>query len=429
MSTKVEALEKNMIKLTIEVDADRFEEGMKYAYNKNKKHLNIPGFRKGRVPRTIAEKYYGAEVFYEDAINYVIPDAYEKAIEENNLEVVSQPKIDVEQVEKGKNLIFTAEVAVKPEVVLGQYKDIEIEKIQVEVTDEEVQAELEKTQQQNARIITIEDRPVQDKDQLSIDFEGFVDGEPFEGGKGENYPLTIGSGTFIDTFEEQLIGKNIGEEVEVNVTFPEDYHEKALAGKPALFKVTVKEIKEQELPALDDEFAKDVSEFDTLDEYKKDLKATLLKQKEHQAEHEKEDKVMEKVIENAKMEIPDPMIETQVDQMVQDFSQRLQYQGLPLDTYLQFTGNNMMTLRENFKKDALRNIQSRLALEVIAKEENIEVSNEELEEEIKKMAEMYKMEVEKLKESISEREKEYMKEDMKVTKALAFVMEHAKEVE
>ncbi|NLL70527.1 MAG: trigger factor [Epulopiscium sp.] len=429
MSTKVETLEKNMVKLTIEVDADRFEEGMKHAYNKNKKHLNIPGFRKGRVPRNIAEKYYGAEIFYEDAINYVIPDAYEAAIKEHNLDVVAQPEIDVEQVGKGQNLIFTAEVAVKPEVVLGQYKEIEVEKVQVEVTEEEVQQELEKVQQQNARIITVEDRPVQDEDQVVIDFEGFVNGESFEGGKGENYPLTIGSGTFIDTFEEQLIGKQINEEVEVNVTFPEDYHETALAGQPALFKVVVKEIKEKELPALDNEFAKDVSEFDTLEEYKEDLKATLLKQKEHKAEHEKEDKVVEKIIENAQMEVPEPMIEAQVDQMIQDFSQRLQYQGLPLETYLQFTGNNMVTLRENFKKDALRHIQSRLVLEAIAKEENIQVSDEEWEEEVKKMAEMYNMEVEKLREGISEQEKEYMKEDLKVTKALAFVVENSKEVE
>ncbi|NMA84530.1 MAG: trigger factor [Epulopiscium sp.] len=429
MSTKVEILENNMVKLTIEVDAERFEEGMKYSYNKSKAHLNIPGFRKGRVPRKMAEKYYGAEVFYEDAINFVIPDAYEAAVEEHNLDVVAQPEIDVEQVGNGQNLIFTAEVAVKPEVKLGQYKDIEVEKVAVEVTEEEIQAELEKVQQQNARIVAVEDRPVADNDQVVIDFEGFINGEPFEGGKGEDYPLTIGSGSFIDTFEQQLIGHEVNAEVEVNVTFPAEYHQEELAGQPALFKVLIKEIKQQELPELDDEFAKDVSEFDTLEEYKEDLRATLLKQKEHEAEHAKEDQVMEQIIANAEVDVPKPMIESQLDQMVQDFSQRLQYQGFPMEQYLQITGNNMVTLRENFREDAVKRIKSRLVLEEIAKQENLEVSDEEVMEEIKKMAEMYNMEVEKLTEGISEKEKGYMKEDLKTTKALKLVIESAKEVE
>lgn len=429
MSTKVEILENNMVKLTIEVDAERFEEGMKYSYNKSKAHLNIPGFRKGRVPRKMAEKYYGAEVFYEDAINFVIPDAYEAAVEEHNLDVVAQPEIDVEQVGNGQNLIFTAEVAVKPEVKLGQYKDIEVEKVAVEVTEEEIQAELEKVQQQNARIVAVEDRPVADNDQVVIDFEGFINGEPFEGGKGEDYPLTIGSGSFIDTFEQQLIGHEVNAEVEVNVTFPAEYHQEELAGQPALFKVVIKEIKQQELPELDDEFAKDVSEFDTLEEYKEDLRATLLKQKEHEAEHAKEDQVMEQIIANAEVDVPKPMIESQLDQMVQDFSQRLQYQGFPMEQYLQITGNNMVTLRENFREDAVKRIKSRLVLEEIAKQENLEVSDEEVMEEIKKMAEMYNMEVEKLTEGISEKEKGYMKEDLKTTKALKLVIESAKEVE
>ncbi|MCT4685876.1 trigger factor [Vallitalea sp.] len=428
MNVNVETLEKSMVKLTIEVDADRFEEGMKHAYNKNKSKITVPGFRKGKVPRQLIEKTYGAEIFYEDAVNYIIPEAYDKAIEENNLEVVSRPEVDVQQVEKGNSMIFTAEVAVKPVVTLGEYKNIEVEKNNIEVTDEDITSEIEKVRDKNSRLVDITDRAVQDNDQVMIDFEGFVDGEPFEGGKAENYSLTIGSHSFIDTFEEQLIGKSIGEDVEVNVTFPEDYQQEDLQGKEALFKVKVNEIKYKELPEVDDEFAKDVSEFDSLDEYKEDIKAKLLEQKENTAKSKKQEDVLEKVIENATMEIADPMIDLQAENMTNDFATRLQYQGLSLEQYFGFTGQNMVTLKETMKTDAEKRIKSRLVLEAIAKAEEIEVSEDELKEELQKMAEAYNMEYDKIADTIGEEEKESIQDDIKNRKALDFIAEQAKEV-
>ncbi|HHW67052.1 MAG: trigger factor [Epulopiscium sp.] len=427
MSSQLERLENNQVKLTIGVSAEKFEEGMQYAFNKNKKHISIPGFRKGKAPRAFVEKMYGPEIFYEDAINYVIPEVYEAAIKEHNLEVVSRPEFDVETIEKGKDVVLTAVVTVKPEVTLGQYKEVEVPKMEIEVKEEEIEEELKRVQEQNARIITVTDRPVKDGDEVVIDFEGFIDGEAFEGGKGTDYTLKIGSHTFIDTFEEQLIGARPGDDLEVNVTFPENYHQKDLAGKPALFKVEIKEIKEKELPALDDEFAKDVSEFETLDEYKKDIKAKLLEQKEKAAKLEKERNALEKVIENAKMDVPEVMIDNQIDQMVQDFSMRMRYQGLPVEQYLQFTGQTMEKLRENFRSDAEFQVKARLVLEEIAKVENIEVTDEELNDEFKRMAEQYQMELDKLLSNVGDAEKEAIREDIKIRKAVDLVVDSAKE--
>lgn len=427
MSLQVENLEKNMAKLTIEVSAEEFEAAMEQAYQKKKGKIAIQGFRKGKAPRAMIEKMYGPGMFYEDAANAIIPVAYEKAAEESELDIVSQPAIDVVQIEKGKEFIFTASVAVKPEVTLGEYKGIQIEKTDVSVTEEEILAEIDKVREQNARTIEVTDRAVEDKDMTVVDFEGFIDGEAFQGGKGEDYPLTIGSHSFIDTFEEQLIGKNIGEEVEVNVTFPETYHAKELAGKPALFKVTVKSIKAKELPELDDEFAQDVSEFETLEAYKEDVKKNVAERKEKAAKSAKEDAVIGKIIENAQMEIPEPMIETQVRQMAEEFAQRIQQQGITLEQYFQFTGMDGKKVLEQMRPQAVKRIQSRLVLEAIVKAENIEVSEEEVENEIKNMATMYKMEFEKLKEIVGEKEKESMILDIAVQKAVDLVAEAAVE--
>lgn len=427
MSVQVETLEKSMAKLTIEVSAEEFETALDKAYKKNKNKISLPGFRKGKAPRAMIEKMYGIGVFYEDAANDLIPDAYESAAKESELEIVAQPSIDVTQIEKGKPFIFTATVAVKPEVTLGEYKGIEVEKKTAEVTDEELQAEIDKVRESNSRMITVDDRAVQDGDITTIDFEGFVDGEPFEGGKGEDYPLTIGSHSFIDNFEEQLIGKNIGEETEVNVTFPEQYQAEELQGKPAVFKVTIKEIKVKELPELDDDFAQDVSEFDTVDEYKEDLKKKLLENKEAALKREKEEDVVGKIIENATMEIPDPMVDTQVRQMVQEFSQRIQSQGLSLQQYMQFTGMTPESLTNELQPQALKRIQSRLVLEAVAAAENIETSDEDLEKELEKMAEMYQMEADKLKELVGEEEKKQIALDLAVQKAVELVVDAAVE--
>lgn len=427
MSVQVETLEKSMAKLTIEVSAEEFETALDKAYKKNKNKISLPGFRKGKAPRAMIEKMYGTGVFYEDAANDLIPDAYESAAKESELEIVAQPSIDVTQIEKGKPFIFTATVAVKPEVTLGDYKGIEVEKKNAEVTDEELQAEIDKVRESNSRMITVEDRAVQDGDITTIDFEGFVDGEPFEGGKGEDYPLTIGSHSFIDNFEEQLIGKNIGEETEVNVTFPEQYQAEELQGKPAVFKVTIKEIKVKELPELDDDFAQDVSEFDTVDEYKEDLKKKLLENKEAALKREKEEDVVGKIIENATMEIPDPMVDTQVRQMVQEFSQRIQSQGLSLQQYMQFTGMTPESLTNELQPQALKRIQSRLVLEAVVAAENIETSDEDLEKELEKMAEMYQMEADKLKELVGEEEKKQIALDLAVQKAVELVVDAAVE--
>ncbi len=428
MSYRVEDLGKNMVKLTIEADAAEFEEALQKAYLKNKNRISVQGFRKGKAPRSIIEKLYGAGIFYEDAANLIIPDAYEKAAQESGLEIVSRPEIDVEQIEKGKPFIFTAEVAVKPEVTLGQYKEIEVEAKPVEVTAEELDAELGRVREQNSRTITVDDRAVEDGDITTIDYEGFADGVPFEGGKGENQTLVIGSHSFIDTFEEQLIGKKIGEEAEIHVTFPEDYHAKELAGKPAVFKVTVKEIKVKELPNLDDEFAQDVSEFNTLEEYKADLEKTIRERKEKDAKRAKEDAVVEKIIENAQMEIPQAMIDSQARQMADEFAQRLQMQGMQMDQYFQYTGLDADKFVETTKPQALKRIQTRLVLEAVVKAENIQVSDEELEKEFEEMAKAYQMETDKLKELIGEKEKEQMKMDLAVSKAVDLVAAAAKEV-
>ena len=428
MSVKVETMEKNMAKLTIEVDAAEVEKAIQKAYSKQKSKISVPGFRKGKVPRSLVEKMYGVEIFYEDAVNEMIPQAYADAAEESGLEIVSRPSIDVVQIESGKNYIFTAEVAVKPEVELGEYKGVEVEKKEIEVTDEEVQAEIDRTRDQNSRMVTVEDRAVADGDITTIDFEGFVDGVAFEGGKGENYPLTIGSHTFIDTFEEQLIGKNIGEETEVNVTFPEDYQAEELKGKPATFKVTVKEIKYKELPELDDDFVQDVSEFNTVDEYKSDVKAKITERKENEAKAAKEDTVIEKIIDSSKMDIPQAMVDLQLDNMVEDYARRLQQQGLSIQQYMQYTGLTVDKLKEQMEPQAVKRIQSRLVLEAIASAENIEVTDADVDKEIEEMSKMYQMEADKLKEYMGENEMKQMKSDLAVQKAAELVVAEAKEV-
>ena len=427
MSLQVEQLEHNMAKLTIEVSAEELEGALQKAYQKQKSRINVPGFRKGKVPRQLIEKMYGPEIFYDDAANALIPEAYSKAYDESGLEIVSQPKIDVTQIEKGKPFIFTAEVATKPEVELGEYKGIEVPKYSNRVTQKEIDAKLEEEQLKNARTITVEGRPVQDKDEVVLDFEGFVDGVAFEGGKGENYPLTIGSGAFIPGFEEQLIGANLEEEKEVQVKFPEEYHAKELAGKEAVFKCTVHEIKVKELPELDDEFASEVSEFDTLDAYKADIKAKIKEQKIADGKRKQEDKAVEQAVANATMDIPEAMIDTEVRQMANDFAQRLQQQGLSVEQYFQFTGMTAEKMTEELKPQALKRIQTRLVLEAIVKAENIEISDEKLDEELQKMADAYKMEVDKLKEFMGEKEKEQMKQDMAVQEAVTFLTENAVE--
>ena len=428
MSLQVEKMEKNMAKLTIEVSAEELEKAIQGAYLKNKNKITLPGFRKGKAPRKMIEKMYGTGVFLEDAANALIPTAYSDALQECDLEIVSQSEIDVTQLEAGKPFIFTAEVAVKPEVTLGEYKGVEIKKIEVEVTEEEIEAELKKEQENNSRTIVVEDRAVESGDIATIDFEGFVDGTPFEGGKGTDYPLTIGSNTFIPGFEDQLIGANTGDKLDVNVTFPEEYQAKDLAGKAAVFKCEIKKIEKKELPELDDEFAKDVSEFDTLDEYKADIKKNLTEKKEADAKRQKEDEAVDKAVENASMEIPEAMIKTQVNQMVDDFSRRMQAQGLSMEQYFQFTGMTIDKLMEEMKPQALKRIQTRLVLEKIAEVENIQPSEERVEEEIGKMAEMYKMEKDKLRELIGDIELEQMKKDMAVQDAVTYIADAAKEV-
>lgn len=427
MSVQVENLEKNMAKLTIEVSAEELEKAIQAAYMKQKSQISLPGFRKGKVPRHMIEKMYGAEIFFEDAANMLINQEYPKAVDESGVDIVSRPTIDITQLEKGKSFIFTAEVAVKPEVTLGKYMGVQVTKIDTSVTEEEVMAEIDRERESNARMITVEDRPVADGDTAVIDFEGFVDGVAFEGGKGENHSLVIGSHSFIDTFEEQLVGKNAGEEVEVNVTFPEEYHAAELAGKPAVFKVKINEIKAKELPELDDEFAQDVSEFDTLAEYKESVEKKLVERKEADAKRTKEDEAIQKIIDKSKMEIPDAMVDTQTRSMVDDFANRIAQQGLSMEQYMQFTGMTVEKMMEQMKPEALKRIQSSLVLEAIAKEENIEVSDEEVDEELKKMAEMYGMEVEKLKEYMGDAEKDSMKKDMAIQKAVELIMENIKE--
>lgn len=427
MSLQVENMEKNMAKLTIEVSAEELEKAIQGAYLKQRNKISVPGFRKGKVPRQMIEKMYGVGIFYEDAANALIPTAYGKAYDECELDIVSQPKVEVVQLEKGKPFIFTAEVAVKPEVTLGEYKGLSVDKVSNRVTAKEIDAKLEEEQKKNARTVVVEDRAVQDGDEVVLDFEGFVDGVAFEGGKGENYPLTIGSGSFIPGFEEQLIGAEAEKEVEVNVTFPEEYHSEDLAGKAAVFKCTVHEIKAKELPELDDEFAAEVSEFDTLDAYKADIKAKIKEQKIADGNRKKEDQAVEKAVANATMEIPEAMIDTQVNQMAQDFAQRIQQQGLSMERYFQFTGMTAESMMEELRPQAVKRIETRLVLEAIAKAENIEITDERIDEELAKMAEAYKMEVEKLKEFMGENEKEQMKMDLAVQDAVTFLADNAVE--
>ena len=426
MSLQVEKLEKNMAKLTVEVPAEKFIEAIGHAYKKNKNRFNVPGFRKGKVPQAMIEKMYGSEVFYEDAANEVIGQTYGDAAKESGLDIVSRPSIDLVQIEKGKNFIYTAEVAVKPEVTLGQYKGVEVEKANAEVTDEDVEKELKRAQEQNSRLVTVDDRPVADGDQVVIDFDGYVDGKRFDGGKSEDYLLTIGSHTFIDTFEDQLIGKNLGEECEVNVTFPAEYHAAELAGKPAVFKVKIKEIKYKELPELNDEFAGEVSEFETLDEYKADIRKKLTESKEKQAATENENRVVEAVVKNATMEIPEAMIDSQLDNMVSEYARNMQNHGISLEQYMQYTGMTIDKLKEQMRPQAVKRIETRLVLEAVVKAENIQVTDEKVDEEIGKMAAAYKMEPEKLKGYMGEAEIANMKEDLAVQEAVDFLVAEAK---
>ena len=426
MSVQVENLEKNMAKLTIEVAAEEVEKAIQAAYLKEKGKISMPGFRKGKVPRKMIEKMYGEAVFYEDAANTLIQENYPAAVEESGIDIVSRPTIDVVQIESGKPFIFTAEVAVRPEVKLGKYKGVKVEAAEVTVTDEEVDAKIEKERENNARTIEVTDRPVKDGDMTVLDFEGFVDGVAFDGGKGENYPLTIGSGAFIPGFEEQLVGAEIGKEVEVNVTFPEDYQAEELKGKAAVFKCTIKEIKEKELPALDDEFASEVSEFDTLEEYKKDVKETLTIEKEKAARDAKEAAVIDAIIADSDMDIPEAMVTTQQKQMIDEFAQRMQMQGLSMEQYFQFTGATLDKMMEQVKPQAETRIKSRLVLEAVAAKEGIEATEEDYEEEIKTMAEVYQMEPDKIKEMLPEKSVKGIKEDIAVKKAAEFVVNNAK---
>ena len=427
MSLQVEKLEHNMAKLTVEVAAEDVEKALQAAYLKQRKQINIPGFRKGKVPRQMIEKMYGPEVFYDEAANNMIPDAYAKAYDESELDIVSQPKIEVVQMEKGKPFIFTAEVATKPEVTLGDYKGLKVDKVSTRVTQKEVDEEIEKERERNARTIEVTDRAVQDKDEVTLDFEGFVDGVAFEGGKGEDYPLTIGSGSFIPGFEEQLIGAEIDKEVEVNVTFPKEYHSEELAGKDATFKCTVHTIKAKELPELDDEFASEVSECETMDAYRAEVKKNIKERKERTGKEKKENQAVDQAIENAQMDIPEAMIEFQVRQMADDFARRIQQQGLTVEQYFQFTGITAEKMMEEMRPQAEKSIKTRLVLEAIVKAENIEVSDERVEEELTKMAEAYQMEVEKLKEFMGENEKKQIKEDLAVQEAITLLVNESVE--
>ena len=427
MSLQVEKLEHNMAKLTVEVAAEDVEKALQAAYLKQRKQINIPGFRKGKVPRQMIEKMYGPEVFYDEAANNMIPDAYAKAYDESELDIVSQPKIEVVQMEKGKPFIFTAEVATKPEVTLGDYKGLKVDKVSTRVTQKEVDEEIEKERERNARTIEVTDRAVQDKDEVTLDFEGFVDGVAFEGGKGEDYPLTIGSGSFIPGFEEQLIGAEIDKEVEVNVTFPKEYHSEELAGKDATFKCTVHTIKAKELPELDDEFASEVSECETMDAYRAEVKKNIKERKERTGKEKKENQAVDQAIENAQMDIPEAMIEFQVRQMADDFARRIQQQGLTVEQYFQFTVMTAEKMLEEMRPQAEKSIKTRLVLEAIVKAENIEVSDERVEEELTKMAEAYQMEVEKLKEFMGENEKKQIKEDLAVQEAITLLVNESVE--
>lgn len=427
MSVQVEDLGKNMVKLTVEVPAEAVDAAIKSAYNKQKNRISIPGFRKGKVPQAMIEKMYGPEIFYEDAANILLQVQYPAAVDESGVDVVSQPTIDISQLEKGKPFVFTADVAKRPEVTLGKYNGVTVTEIDTSVSDEEVDAEVEQQRNINARNVIVTDRPIQTGDTAVIDFEGFSQGVAFEGGKGENLPLEIGSHSFIDTFEDQLIGKNTGDEVDVNVTFPEQYQAPELAGKPALFKVKINEIRAKELPELDEEYVQDISEFDTVEEYREDVRKTLRERKENAARGTKEDEAIQKIIDKSKMDIPEPMIDMQVQTMLDEFAQRIAAQGMSMEQYMQFSGATAEKLREQVRPEALQRIQSSLVLEQIAKEENIVASDEDVETEIGQMAAMYGMQVDDVKKYMGDSEKETMKRDIAVKKAVEFVMANVKE--
>jgi len=426
MST-VENIDVNKIKITFSVSADRFEEGMKYSYNKNKNRINVQGFRKGKAPRKIIEIQYGKAIFYDDAFNFVLPDAYDAAVKEHNLEVVSRPEVDVDEISDTEGVTFSAEVYVKPEVKIDDYKGLTFTKAEVKVEDEEVDAEINAIRQKNARILSVSDRPIENGDIAVIDFEGFSDGVAFDGGKGDDYELEIGSHSFVDNFEEQLVGKNIGDDVEVNVTFPEDYHQKTLAGKPALFKVEVKDIKFKELPNLDDDFAQDVSEFDTLDEYKKDIVAKLLVQKQKEADDKKREELLDVLVKKAEMDVPQVMIENEIDNKIREFEMGISRQGLSLDMYLKYMGQSLENMREAYRIVSERQVKSRLVLEAISEKENFEISDEEIEEEIKRIASLYAMDVDKLKKSMKDSDRKALCKDLQVQKALTLVVDSAVE--
>lgn len=427
MSVQVEKLENNIAKLTIEVSAEEFDKACEAAYQKNKKKFNVPGFRKGKVPRQMVEKLYGPAVLFEDAVNSLIPGAYADAVEESGLEIVAQPDIEVTKVGKNEPMEFVATVTLKPEVTLGQYKGLEVSKADLTVTDAEVDAEVDKARHQNARTITVEDRPVAMGDKATIDFEGFVDGVAFEGGKGEDYALEIGSHSFIDTFEDQLVGANIGDTVDVNVTFPDEYQAENLKGKPATFKVTIKGIQCEELPEADDDFAQEASDFDTMDEYKADIKKNLEEKKAQAAKDAKENEAIDKAVEAATMDIPEKMVEAEAQSMVEDFARRLQSQGLSMEQYMEYTGATAEAMAEQMKPQATSRIKTRLLLEAVAKAEDIQVSDEEAEEEIKKMAEAYKMDLETVKGFMGEKEVAQLKKDIAVSKAATLIAETAVE--
>ncbi len=429
MSVQVENLEKNTAKLTIEVPAEKFEEAVQHSYNKNKGKFNIPGFRKGKAPFNMIKKMYGVGVFYEDAVDEVIDASYPDAAKESGLEIVSRPSISIEEIEEGKAFVYTAVVAVKPEVTLGEYKGVEVQKTKSEVTEEDIETEIKRAREKNSRLITVEDRGIEDGDQVTIDFDGSVDGKRFEGGKAEDYPLTIGSHTFIDNFEEQLIGKTTGEECEVNVTFPAEYHVEELKNKPAVFKVKVKEIQRKELPEANDDFASEVSDFDTMEEYKKDLTEKLQAEKIEAAKTADEDKVVAKVIENATMEIPDQMVEEQVNGMVNDYARRLESQGISFKQYVEITGMTAEKIGEQMKLQAIKRIQTRLVLEAVVKAENIQADDAAVEEQFDKMAEDFKMDKEQIKGMFGEEQMAQLKEDLAVQKAIDFLVAEAKFVD
>lgn len=426
MSLQVEKLEKNMAKLTIEVPAEEFDAAIKNAYNKNKNKFSIPGFRKGKAPLAMLEKMYGAGIFYEDAANEVIDASYPKAAEESKEEIVSTPEIKVTQIEKGKAFIYEATVALKPEVTLGEYKGVEVKKAEAVVTDEDVENGLTAARKKNGRLIDVEDGAIEDGDNTIIDFTGYIDDKTFDGGAGTDYPLVIGSHSFIEGFEDQLIGKKKGETCDVNVTFPAEYHADELAGKPAKFVVTIKEVKRNELPELNDEFASEVSDFDTLDEYKADIRKKLQEKKEQDAKVENENNVIEKVVENAQMELPQPMVDTQAREMVENYARRLQSQGLNINDYMKYTGMTPEKLMEQMRPEAEKRIKTRLVLEKVVEVENVEVSDEKLDEQINEIAASYKLEGAKLKEMMGEREKEQIREDLKVQAAIDLLVEQAK---